>query len=84
MEHPGVAEAAVVGLPHPDLGEEVAAAVVPTDGQVLDAAALERFCAQRLAHFEVPTRWWIRPTTLPKNDSEKVTKAVLVREWPGS
>jgi long-chain acyl-CoA synthetase len=77
LEHPDVAEAAVVGLAHADLGEEVAAIVVPRPGARLDEASLRTHAAATLSYFEVPTRWWIRGEPLPTNAVGKVLKREL-------
>ena len=82
LEHPGVSSAAVVGLPHAELGEEVGAAVVARHGVALDVQELAQFCAGRLAHFEVPTRWWLWTEQLPANDAGKVDKRTLRATWP--
>lgn len=82
LEHPGVEDAAVVGLPHADLGEEVAAAVVARAGATLDPAALRAFLEKRLAHFEIPSRWWMRDEPLPTNDAGKIDKRRLRATWP--
>jgi long-chain acyl-CoA synthetase len=82
LAHPDVAEVAVVGLPHLDLGEEVAAAVVPRTGSTPDPAMLVEFAAAELAHFEVPSRWWIRTEPLPTNAVGKVVKRTIVADWP--
>jgi long-chain acyl-CoA synthetase len=81
-EHPDVAEVAVVGLPHADLGEEVAAAVVIRDGAELDVAKLGAFAAETLAHYAVPSRWWIRTERLPTNATGKIVKREVVAAWP--
>lgn len=81
-EHPDVIDAAVVGLPHPDLGEEVGAAVVIREGAEPDLAALRAFAAETLARFSVPTRWWIRTEPLPTNGVGKVLKSVVAEEFP--
>ena len=76
---PGVLEVAVVGLPHDDLGEEVAAVVVASSD-----APSERLMAharQHLAYFECPSRWLITEEDLPVNSVGKVDKQRLVREW---
>ena len=56
FEHPDVADCAVIGIPHPTLGEEVAAVVVLRPGRVIEAEEISRHVATRLAKFEVPTR----------------------------
>jgi long-chain acyl-CoA synthetase len=78
---PAVAEAAVVGLPHPTWGEEVAAVIVVRAGQEIDVADLAAAAAGRLAYFEVPARWWVRPDALPVNAAGKVDKRTLVTQW---
>jgi len=82
LEHPDVAEVAVVGLPDPEWGEEVGAAVVHRAGTAPTTAALAEFAATRLAHFEVPAHWWIRPEPLPVNAAGKVDKRTLKDAWP--
>jgi malonyl-CoA/methylmalonyl-CoA synthetase len=72
---PGVAESAVIGLPHPDLGEGVAAVVVRAD-EALDAAAIEAALADRLARFKRPRRIFFAEA-LPRNTMGKVQKAAL-------
>lgn len=54
LEHPDVAAAAVVGLPHPSGGEAVTAAVVMHPGASFDAGALRDFCRQHLTPYKVP------------------------------
>jgi long-chain acyl-CoA synthetase len=81
LEHPDIAEVAVVALPHPDLGEEVAAILVPTPTGTIEIGEVEYFARQRLALFEVPTAWRVSDTPLPTTPSGKVAKAALVAEW---
>jgi long-chain acyl-CoA synthetase len=82
-EHPDVAEVAVVGLPHSDLGEEVAAAVVLRTDAEVNGDELAKFAAERLAYFEVPTAWWF-VQDLPKTVTGKIIKAEVRRRWPRS
>jgi long-chain acyl-CoA synthetase len=82
LTHPGVHDVAVVGLPSQDLGEEVAAAVVPKPGHRLDRAELAIHAAAQLSRFEVPTRWWIRETALPLNSAGKILKRQVRTTWP--
>ena len=75
-EQPGVAESAVVGVPHPDFGEGVIAIVVPKDGAALDAAALIAAMKETIAGFKVPKRVFVVPE-LPRNQMGKVQKKLL-------
>jgi steroid-24-oyl-CoA synthetase len=81
LAHPAVAEVAVVGLPHPVLGEELGAAVVLRDGAAVSSAELAAFVAPELAYFEVPTRWWFRREPLPQNTTGKVLKRIVRQQW---
>jgi len=76
LEHPGVQEAAVIGVPHRVLGEDVGAFVVCKPGIALDAEALTDFCAERLADYKRPRRLWF-VTELPRNATGKVMKHKL-------
>ncbi|MDH0737737.1 malonate--CoA ligase [Achromobacter spanius] len=73
---PGVAESAVIGVPHPDFGEAVVAVVVPKEGVSLDADAMQRELKARIANFKVPKRVHIIDQ-LPRNTMGKVQKNVL-------
>ncbi|MDE3064676.1 MAG: acyl--CoA ligase [Acidobacteriota bacterium] len=77
FEHPDIADCAVVGLPHPTLGEEVAAVVVLRPGRAVEAAEITRHVAERLGRFEVPTKLFFRAAPLPRNPQGKVLKREL-------
>jgi acyl-CoA synthetase (AMP-forming)/AMP-acid ligase II len=77
-EHSAVQEAAVAGVPHPVLGEDIGAWVVVAPGASLDADGLTAFCAHRLADYKVPRRFTFLDE-LPRNATGKVVK----HELPG-
>ncbi|HWD05864.1 MAG TPA: class I adenylate-forming enzyme family protein [Kribbella sp.] len=80
LAHPDIVEAAAFGVPHEDLGEELAAAVTHRPGTAPTAEELRSFLRGRLAHFEVPTRWRIGDQPLPTLAGEKVDKKTLRNE----
>jgi long-chain acyl-CoA synthetase len=77
FELPDVADCAVLGLPHPTLGEEVAAVIVLRPGRTMEAEEVTRHVAQRIARFSAPTRVFFRASALPRNPQGKVLKREL-------
>ncbi|MEE4659955.1 MAG: AMP-binding protein [Halieaceae bacterium] len=79
---PGVDESAVIGVPHPDLGEAVVAVLV-TDSGEMDTASLKSALLDRLAGFKHP-KAFIQQAALPRNTMGKVQKQTLrerYRDW---
>ena len=75
-ELPGVAESAVVGVPHPDFGEAVVAVVVPRAGATVDGAAIAAQLRTQIANFKIPKQVFVVPE-LPRNAMGKVQKNLL-------
>ena len=81
-ELPGVAESAVIGVPHPDFGEGVVAVVVPRPGATVDGDALVAALKARIANFKVPKRVFV-VAELPRNTMGKVQKNLLREQHKG-
>ncbi len=77
FEHPEVIDAAVYGVPHRVLGEEVAASVQVRRGSSLDAATLRDFLRSRLAAFKAPAHYDVGERHFPQNASGKTLKSEL-------
>jgi malonyl-CoA/methylmalonyl-CoA synthetase len=75
-ELPGVAESAVVGVPHPDFGEAVVAVVVPRAGTSVEADECTKALKAKIANFKVPKAIFVVPE-LPRNAMGKVQKNKL-------
>ncbi|GAA2402513.1 linear/branched/unsaturated fatty acid:CoA ligase LbuL [Actinomadura vinacea] len=75
--HPLLVEVAVLGVPHPDLGEELAAVVVHRPGNAPTEDGLREFLTGTLAYFEIPTRWRVQTEELPTLPGEKIDKRTL-------
>ena len=76
LTHPRISEAAVFGVEHADLGEELAA-VVRYSGAAPTVDELRSYLRERLAYFEVPTAWRIATDPLPTLAGEKIDKKTL-------
>ncbi|MDA7416333.1 malonyl-CoA synthase [Xenophilus arseniciresistens] len=81
-EMPGVAESALVGVPHPDFGEVGVAVVVPKAGASLAADAIVAELKGKLANFKIPKRCYV-VDELPRNTMGKVQKALLREQHKG-
>jgi long-chain acyl-CoA synthetase len=77
FDHPDVVDAAVVGVPHKTLGEEVKAVVQLRDGATTSEEDLREFCRAHLANFKVPEYVEFRDEPLPRNPAGKVLKNLL-------
>jgi long-chain acyl-CoA synthetase len=77
FEHPAVRDAAVIGIPHAVLGEEVGAVVQVRPGADVGVEDLRDHVAARMAAFKVPVRFWLREDELPRNPAGKVLKREL-------
>lgn len=79
-DHPDVMDAAVIGLPHKVLGEEVGAVVQVKPGASVTEEDLRKHVGRHLASFEVPVRIEIRTEPLPRNANGKILKRQLKEE----
>ena len=82
MEHPGVLEVCVVGVPDDRWGEVPKAFVVPRQGAAVDAEEVIEFTRERIARFKAPK--YVEFTELPKTATGKIQKYILrEKEWEG-
>ena len=79
MDHPAVQQAVTFAMPHPKLGEEVAAAVVLRDGAEATERDIRDFAAERLAPFKVPRKVLIL-TEIPKGPTGKLQRIGLAEK----
>jgi long-chain acyl-CoA synthetase len=75
-EHPAVREAAVIGVPHDDLGEEVAAAVSLKPGTAITPEEIRDYVKERVAAYKYPRHVWV-VDELPKGPTGKILKRAI-------
>ena len=76
-EHPAIHEAAVFGVPHERLGEEVGVAILVNDGMTLTPEELWAFLDEKIAKYKIPTQVVIMAEPLPRNAAGKFLKREL-------
>jgi long-chain acyl-CoA synthetase len=76
-EHPDITEAAMIGVPHERLGEEVGVVIRVRDGAAITEDDVREQVAANLAAFKVPAHVWLVHEELPRNASGKVLKREL-------
>ena len=79
MDHPAIAQVVTFAMPHPLLGEEVAAAVVVRDDLKVTETEIREFCATRLAHFKIP-RKVLFVKEIPKGATGKLQRIGLAQK----
>jgi long-chain acyl-CoA synthetase len=83
LSHPGVLEAAVLGIPDRVWGEEVMAVIVPKGNPGVKTNILEEFCRERMADYKCPKLWQVLPE-MPKSPTGEILKQQLLEKYrPG-
>ena len=79
MDHPAIAQAVTFAMPHPKLGEDVAAAIVLREGEETDERSVRDFASGRLADFKVPRKVLILEE-IPKGATGKLQRIGLAEK----
>ena len=79
LGHPAVVQVCTFAVPHPRLGEEVGAAVVLVEGEIVEARTLREFASKKLADFKVPRRI-VFVEEIPKGATGKIQRITLASE----
>jgi len=79
LDHPAIAQAVTFAMPHPKLGEEVAAALVLNEGSKFDEKAVKQFLSGRLADFKVPRKFVVLEE-IPKGATGKLQRVGLAEK----
>ena len=79
LEHPAILQAAAFGIPHRQLGEDVAAAVVLCDNASATEAEIQKFVSERIAEHKVPSRIII-VDDIPKSSTGKIKRSILAEK----
>jgi fatty-acyl-CoA synthase len=73
--HPGIADCAVVGRPHPDWGETIVAVVTPKQGHEPDLDSVREYCRSRIADYKLPRE--LQVAAIPRTPSGKIQKHLI-------
>lgn len=76
--HPGIADCAVVGRPHPDWGETIVVVLTPREGHQPDLESVREYCRSRIAGYKLPRELHIAP--VPRTPSGKIQKHLIRQE----
>lgn len=79
--HPAVAEVAVVGLPHQEMGEQVGAVLTLKGGASVGIEELIEHVQSKIGRYQTPTKWWIRQSPLPTNAMGKIVRKEIREVW---